>query len=96
MMRYSSQYEERLDPFTSFSRKVKNRSTQSRVDCDPAGFSLLPGRKLLSKKRGIPGEGRKENPARSQYLWDWVADHFVIYCNGIDFKGLLSLSIFIL
>uniref|UniRef100_H2T9R8 Protein CASP n=1 Tax=Takifugu rubripes TaxID=31033 RepID=H2T9R8_TAKRU len=43
VMRYSSQYEERLDPFTSFSRKVKNTSTQSRVDGNP-------GRVILSNK----------------------------------------------
>lgn len=34
VMRYSSQYEERLDPFASFSRKVKNKPVPQR----PASF----------------------------------------------------------
>ncbi|KAK9412435.1 protein CASP [Crotalus adamanteus] len=46
--RYSSQYEERLDPFTSFSRKERQRKYQSLSPWDKATLSL--GRLVLSNK----------------------------------------------
>ncbi|XP_070788187.1 protein CASP isoform X2 [Pituophis catenifer annectens] len=47
-LRYSSQYEERLDPFTSFSRKERQRKYQSLSPWDKATLSL--GRLVLSNK----------------------------------------------
>ncbi|KAG8122767.1 putative Protein CASP isoform b protein, partial [Naja naja] len=40
-LRYSSQYEERLDPFTSFSRKERQRKYQSLSPWDKATLSLV-------------------------------------------------------
>ncbi|XP_062844253.1 cut-like homeobox 1b isoform X3 [Trichomycterus rosablanca] len=48
VMRYSSQYEERLDPFASFSRKERQRRYQSLSPWDKATLSL--GRVILSNK----------------------------------------------
>ncbi|TNN01766.1 hypothetical protein fugu_011148 [Takifugu bimaculatus] len=48
VMRYSSQYEERLDPFTSFSRKERQRRYLSLSPWDKATLSL--GRVILSNK----------------------------------------------
>uniref|UniRef100_A0A8D2Q7J3 Cut like homeobox 1 n=2 Tax=Varanus komodoensis TaxID=61221 RepID=A0A8D2Q7J3_VARKO len=47
-MRYSSQYEERLDPFTSFSRKERQRKYLSLSPWDKATLSM--GRLILSNK----------------------------------------------
>eukprot|EP00062_Callorhinchus_milii_P022194 gi/632979720/ref/XP_007906628.1/ PREDICTED: protein CASP-like [Callorhinchus milii] len=46
--RYSSQYEERLDPFTSFSRKERQRRYLSLSPWDKATLSM--GRIILSNK----------------------------------------------
>uniref|UniRef100_A0A673GZH1 Protein CASP n=1 Tax=Sinocyclocheilus rhinocerous TaxID=307959 RepID=A0A673GZH1_9TELE len=48
VMRYSSQYEERLDPFTSFSKRERHRRYQSLSPWDKATLSL--GRVILSNK----------------------------------------------
>lgn len=48
VMRYSSQYEERLDPFSSFSKKERQRRYQSLSPWDKATLSL--GRVILSNK----------------------------------------------
>ncbi|XP_061682482.1 cut-like homeobox 1b isoform X5 [Syngnathoides biaculeatus] len=48
VMRYSSQYEERLDPFTSFSKKERQRRYLSLSPWDKATLSL--GRVILSNK----------------------------------------------
>ncbi|XP_041795861.1 cut-like homeobox 1b isoform X3 [Chelmon rostratus] len=48
VMRYSSQYEERLDPFASFSRKERQRRYLSLSPWDKATLSL--GRVILSNK----------------------------------------------
>ncbi|XP_016368009.1 protein CASP-like [Sinocyclocheilus rhinocerous] len=48
VMRYSSQYEERLDPFASFSKKERHRRYQSLSPWDKATLSL--GRVILSNK----------------------------------------------
>uniref|UniRef100_A0A672F795 Protein CASP n=1 Tax=Salarias fasciatus TaxID=181472 RepID=A0A672F795_SALFA len=48
VMRYSSQYEERLDPFASFSRKERQRRYLSLSPWDKATLSL--GRGILSNK----------------------------------------------
>ncbi|XP_048017129.1 cut-like homeobox 1b isoform X2 [Megalobrama amblycephala] len=48
VMRYSSQYEERLDPFASFSKKERQRRYQSLSPWDKATLSL--GRVILSNK----------------------------------------------
>ncbi|KAM8853865.1 cut-like homeobox 1b isoform 4-T4 [Synchiropus picturatus] len=48
VMRYSSQYEERLDPFASFSRKERQRRYLSLSPWDKATLSL--GRAVLSNK----------------------------------------------
>uniref|UniRef100_H3CQK4 Cut-like homeobox 1b n=1 Tax=Tetraodon nigroviridis TaxID=99883 RepID=H3CQK4_TETNG len=48
VMRYSSQYEERLDPFASFSRKERQRRYLSLSPWDKATLSL--GRAILSNK----------------------------------------------
>ncbi|XP_077578174.1 protein CASP-like isoform X3 [Stigmatopora nigra] len=48
VMRYSSQYEERLDPFTSFSKKERQRRYLSLSPWDKATLSL--GRAILSNK----------------------------------------------
>ncbi|XP_066490915.1 protein CASP isoform X1 [Tiliqua scincoides] len=47
-MRYSSQYEERLDPFSSFSRKERQRKYLSLSPWDKATLSM--GRLILSSK----------------------------------------------
>ncbi|XP_068126364.1 protein CASP isoform X4 [Hyperolius riggenbachi] len=47
-MRYSSQYEERLDPFSSFSRKEQQRKYQSLSPWDKATLGM--GRLILSNK----------------------------------------------
>ncbi|KAJ7309035.1 hypothetical protein JRQ81_008323, partial [Phrynocephalus forsythii] len=47
-MRYSSQYEERLDPFTSFSRKERQRKYLSLSPWDKATLGM--GRLILSNK----------------------------------------------
>ncbi|XP_078404875.1 protein CASP-like isoform X7 [Cetorhinus maximus] len=47
-LRYSSQYEERLDPFTSFSRKERQRRYLSLSPWDKATLSM--GRVILSNK----------------------------------------------
>ncbi|XP_060612974.2 protein CASP isoform X9 [Anolis sagrei] len=47
-MRYSSQYEERLDPFTSFSRKERQRKYLSLSPWDKATLGM--GRLILSSK----------------------------------------------
>uniref|UniRef100_A0A8C2GHJ3 Protein CASP n=1 Tax=Cyprinus carpio TaxID=7962 RepID=A0A8C2GHJ3_CYPCA len=48
VMRYSSQYEERLDPFASFSKRERQRRYQSLSPWDKATLSL--GRVILSNK----------------------------------------------
>ncbi|XP_051521133.1 cut-like homeobox 1b [Myxocyprinus asiaticus] len=48
VMRYSSQYEERLDPFASFSKRERHRRYQSLSPWDKATLSL--GRVILSNK----------------------------------------------
>ncbi|KAM9318304.1 cut-like homeobox 1b [Pholidichthys leucotaenia] len=48
VMRYSSQYEERLDPFASFSKRERQRRYQSLSPWDKATLSL--GRAILSNK----------------------------------------------
>ncbi|XP_068615210.1 cut-like homeobox 1b [Brachionichthys hirsutus] len=48
VMRYSSQYEERLDPFASFSRKERQRRYLSLSPWDKATLGL--GRVILSNK----------------------------------------------
>uniref|UniRef100_A0A8D3CI93 Protein CASP n=1 Tax=Scophthalmus maximus TaxID=52904 RepID=A0A8D3CI93_SCOMX len=48
VMRYSSQYEERLDPFASFSKKERQRRYLSLSPWDKATLSL--GRMILSNK----------------------------------------------
>ncbi|TRY89079.1 hypothetical protein DNTS_009802 [Danionella cerebrum] len=48
VMRYSSQYEERLDPFSSFSKRERQRRYQSLSPWDKATLSL--GRVILSNK----------------------------------------------
>ncbi|CAL8362050.1 unnamed protein product [Merluccius merluccius] len=48
VMRYSSQYEERLDPFASFSKRERQRRYQSLSPWDKATLSL--GRGILSNK----------------------------------------------
>ncbi|XP_073718838.1 cut-like homeobox 1b isoform X2 [Misgurnus anguillicaudatus] len=48
VMRYSSQYEERLDPFTSFSKRERHRRYQNLSPWDKATLSL--GRVILSNK----------------------------------------------
>ncbi|XP_077466811.1 cut-like homeobox 1b isoform X3 [Stigmatopora argus] len=48
VMRYSTQYEERLDPFTSFSKKERQRRYLSLSPWDKATLSL--GRTILSNK----------------------------------------------
>ncbi|XP_066508179.1 protein CASP-like isoform X3 [Hoplias malabaricus] len=48
VMRYSSQYEERLDPFSSFSKKERQRRYLSLSPWDKATLSL--GRVILSNK----------------------------------------------
>ncbi|KAF5896983.1 putative zinc finger protein R05D3.3, partial [Clarias magur] len=48
VMRYSSQYEERLDPFASFSKKERQRRYLSLSPWDKATLSL--GRVILSNK----------------------------------------------
>uniref|UniRef100_A0A9J8D2H1 CASP C-terminal domain-containing protein n=1 Tax=Cyprinus carpio carpio TaxID=630221 RepID=A0A9J8D2H1_CYPCA len=48
VMRYSSQYEERLDPFTSFSKKERLRRYQSLSPWDKATLGL--GHVILSNK----------------------------------------------
>ncbi|XP_062329797.1 cut-like homeobox 1b isoform X2 [Osmerus eperlanus] len=48
VMRYSSQYEERLDPFTSFSKRERQRRYLSLSPWDKATLSL--GRGILSNK----------------------------------------------
>uniref|UniRef100_A0A8C4JN33 CASP C-terminal domain-containing protein n=1 Tax=Dromaius novaehollandiae TaxID=8790 RepID=A0A8C4JN33_DRONO len=47
-LRYSSQYEERLDPFSSFSRKERQRKYLSLSPWDKATLSM--GRLILSNK----------------------------------------------
>ncbi|CAL8375587.1 unnamed protein product, partial [Gadus morhua 'NCC'] len=48
VMRYSTQYEERLDPFASFSKRERQRRYQSLSPWDKATLSL--GRGILSNK----------------------------------------------
>lgn len=48
VLRYSSQYEERLDPFASFSRKERQRKYSSLSPWDKATLSM--GRLILSSK----------------------------------------------
>ncbi|MGH0134330.1 UNVERIFIED_CONTAM: hypothetical protein FKN15_051732 [Acipenser sinensis] len=47
-MRYSSQYEERLDPFASFSKRERQRRYLSLSPWDKATLSM--GRVILSNK----------------------------------------------